>query len=360
MRIAFLIRSLSGGGAERAAVSLAGAMARRAHTVTLLVLMGDEPFYTLDPSVRVLYMDLESHENAVGSARDLLRRLYVLRRTVRTEKPDVLVGMSYAMSTYAVLACAALPTRTVGTERANPFLYRASKMNTVLRKLTALCCNGFVCQTQKALSFFPNRVQKKAAVIPNGLFNPLIETISVPNDRQKVITAMGRLDRNKGFDLLLHAFKMIHEQEPSYTLTIYGEGQNRNELEDLADTLGIRSFVSLPGNDPKALEKIAASSAFVLSSRSEGMPNALMEAMAAGVPCVATRCNMGPEELIRDGENGLLVPTENADAIAAAVLHILRYRNISDQISHCALQIRQTHALEKITDFWLEYFGTLL
>lgn len=360
MRIAFLIRSLGSGGAERAAVSLAGCMARKGHDVLLCVLTNEKAFYTVDPAVTTVCIDTQSDGRGTIAPTDFLRRVAALRRMLRLQKPQILVGMSHTMSVYAVVAARALPVRTVGTERANPFVYSATPLHTALRKWAAVRCDGFVCQTQKALSFFPPSVRKKAKIIPNGLFNPLIENISVPNEREKTITAMGRLDRNKGFDLLLHAFRTIHDRAPEYTLTIFGEGELRNELTALAAKLDVASAVSLPGNDPNALYTIAKSSAFVLSSRSEGMPNALMEAMAVGVPCVATRCDMGPEELIEDGVNGLLVPVEDPDAISQAVLKIIRYRNISESLSACSLRIRNTHSLDFVAGCWLDYFGTLL
>ena len=360
MRIAFLIRSLGSGGAERAAVSLSNCMSRKGHDVMLCVLTNEKPFYAVDPAVHVKTVDINSSVTDVMSAAGFPRRIAGIRRILRNWKPDVLVGMSHTMTVYAVICSAGLHVRTVGTERANPFIYDASKLHTYLRKWAASRCDGFVCQTQSALSFFPKSVQKKAAVIPNGLFNPLIETVSVPNERMKTITAMGRLDRNKGFDVLLRAFRRVLKDAPDYTLKIYGEGELRGELTSLADNLGIADRFSLPGNDPNAIIEIAKSSVFVLSSRSEGMPNALMEAMAVGVPCVSTTCEMGPKELIRDGISGILVPVDDPDAIADAVLKLIRYRSIADGISKQALSIRTTHALGAITDLWLEYFGTLL
>ena len=128
----------------------------------------------------------------------------------------------------------------------------------------------------------------------------------------------------------------------------------------MACSLNLSDCVSFPGVEEKAVLQIARSAVFVLSSRSEGMPNALIEAMAAGVPCVSTECDMGPKELIKDGQNGLLVPVDDAEAMAQAICRILRDRSFSDSLSVNALQIRNTHSIEKITQLWLDYFGTLI
>ena len=133
-----------------------------------------------------------------------------------------------------------------------------------------------------------------------------------------------------------------------------------SESNKMAEELHIGQAVRLPGVSRDAIHTIAESSAFVLSSRSEGMPNALLEAMAAGVPCVASRCDMGPEELIEDGVNGLLVPVENTDAIAEALCRLLRSSDLSASLSANALHIRSTHGIAEITDRWLAYFGTVI
>lgn len=361
MKIAMLIRTLDAGGAERAATSLSNAFARAGHAVTILCLTGEKPFYPVDPTVTVRYL---SKNDAGGGKRAkpivLLRRTSALRRFVRTEKPEVLVCMSWSTTLYGILCTKGVSTLCIGAERANPFVLNANRITTFLRRFSAKRCDGFVCQTARARAFYPKTAQAKITVIPNAIFNPLVYDTSVPNERDPVITACGRLDHNKGFDVLLDAFSIVHRNRPEYTLRIFGEGESREELTVQAKRLRLSSFVELPGSDPEAILPIAHSSVFVLSSRSEGMPNALIEAMAAGVPCVATRCDMGPEELIEDGVNGLLVPVDDAQSMAEAILRILRGPELSGSLSANALQIRQTNDLSAIAAQWLQLFEDLL
>ena len=352
MHVAFLVRKMESGGAERAAAALVSQFASLGHTATLFVLLGRTSFYTLHENVQVVYLQPNDASEKFGT----VQRAAKLRKLLRNMHPDVLVGMSPFMSAYAAICSAGLHTAAVGTERANPFILYADRRTTLLRKITSLLCKGFVCQTEKALSFFPSSVRRKAAVIPNAVFNPLVYDTSVPNEREKVITALGRLDHNKGFDVLLRAFALIRAEMPDYTLTIYGEGEERDALHALALQLNVAPYVSMPGNRSDAILQIARSSVFVLSSRSEGMPNALLEAMASGTPCVSSRCEIGPEELISDGENGLLVPVEDAAALSDAVLRILRDDALSAFLSRHALSIRRTHDIGTITDQWLRYF----
>lgn len=361
MKIDILIRTLDAGGAERAATSLANEFSRAGHAVVLLCLAGSDPFYPTDPEVIVRYLN---PDKKAGSRRatpsELLRRRKALRRYLRQDEPDVLVCMSWSTTLYGIVCTKGVRTLCVGTERANPFVLGANRLTTFLRRSSAKKSDGFVCQTERARAFYPAAVRPKIAVIPNGIFNPLVYDTSVPNERDKVITACGRLDRNKGFDVLLDAFAAVCAACPGYTLRIFGEGEKRAELREQAQRLQISACVDLPGADPNAIAQIARSSVFVLSSRSEGMPNALIEAMAAGVPCVSTRCDMGPEELIGDGVNGLLVPVDDADAMAQAILRILRDPSLSAALSANALRLRQTHDPSAIAALWAQYFQSLL
>lgn len=361
MKISILIRTLDAGGAERAASALANEFARAGHAVTIVCLTGSDPFYTIDPQVDVRYLnrDVEGAEKR-ASALTLLGRFRALRRFVRTEKPDVLVCMSWSTTLYGIVCTAITSTLCVGTERANPYVLDATPVTTFLRRTSAVLCGGFVCQTERARSFYPRAAQKKIAVIPNGIFNPLVADISVPNERDMTVTACGRLDRNKGFDVLLDAFAGVRREYPAYRLCIFGEGECRSELTAQAQKLGISEAVYLPGADPEAIRAIARSGVFVLSSRSEGMPNALIEAMAVGVPCVSTKCDMGPEELIDDGVSGLLVPVDDAGAMADAILRILGSAELAKKLSANALRIRVTHDLPAIAALWLRYFADRL
>ena len=361
MNIAILTRTLDAGGTERAAASLANEFSRSGHAVTVLCLIESDPFYSTDASVCVRYLSEDiSGKNHRADPSALLRRMTALKRFLRTQPPDVLVCMSWSTTIYGIVCTKGISTLCIGTERANPYVLNANCLTTFLRRFSAKRCDGFVCQTERARTFYPRAAQRRIAVIPNGIFNPLVYNTSVPKERERVITACGRLDRNKGFDVLLNAFAVVRSECPDYTLRIFGEGECRGELTAQTERMSISDFVDLPGADPEAILHIARSSVFVLSSRSEGMPNALIEAMAAGVPCVSTRCDMGPQELIRDGVSGLLVPVDDAQSMAAAILRILRSPELSNSLSENALRIRTTHDPRAISARWTQYFESLL
>jgi glycosyltransferase involved in cell wall biosynthesis len=137
------------------------------------------------------------------------------------------------------------------------------------------------------------------------------------------LVAMGRLGPEKGFDLLIAAFARLAATHPEWSLTILGEGRERARLEALVESLGMTGRVSLPGRAADPLPHLAIAHVFALSSRREGFPNALLEAMAAGLPPVAFDCRSGPAEIITDGVNGLLVPDGDVDALAASLRRLM-------------------------------------
>ena len=259
------------------------------------------------------------------------------------------------MNTYGLFSSAFTKTKSIGTERNNPYRYKSDKLNSFLKKTSAVLLDGFVFQTKESAGYYPKSVLKKGCVIQNAVFNPLVYKIEPCSEKEKVIYGVGRLSGQKRFDLLIKAFCEVHRDFPDYSLVIFGEGDERENLQAIIDSEGISEFACLAGNDPKAVEKVAKGSVFVLSSDYEGMPNVLMEAMAVGTPCVSTMCKMGPEELIDDGVNGILVNTGSQKEITQAVIRILSDKLLADRLSENSRNILKTNNISAITDKWLDY-----
>ena len=199
-----------------------------------------------------------------------------------------------------------------------------------------------------ARRFLPDR---KVQVIPN--FVPALPPATSTDQRNSnELLAVGRLSRVKGFDLLLRAFEVSGLNGTGVRLTILGEGPERASLESLAGELGIAEAVSLPGivQDPERW--MAQCALFVLPSRYEGFPNALLEAMAMGCAVVAADCPSGPRELVLDGENGLLVPPENVEALAAALKALMGDAGLRQRLGERAVFVRQRFAREAIIGRW--------
>ncbi len=149
--------------------------------------------------------------------------------------------------------------------------------------------------------------------------------------RPPVILAAGRLHVSKDFPTLLRAFSLVRREVPS-RLLILGEGEKRRELEELAEELGIREDLDMPGFVKNPYKYMRRASVFVLSSQWEGLPTVLVEAMACGCPVVSTDCPSGPAEILQGGECGLLVPPRNAEELAAAILRVLKDKTLAQEL----------------------------
>lgn len=357
MKIGFLIVNLSAGGAERATCALANFMAEAGHEVHIITIENTPAFYYLSEKVKRTVVESPDIAglNKIKRALGAVKKMFVIRRTVKALRLDALLGMSSFMSMYALFSAVFTKTKAISNERSNPFTYLAGGMQNLLKKLTFTLSDGAVLQTQRAASFFPSSAQKKAAVIPNAVFNPVVFETPRCENKTKTVCAMGRLIECKGFDVLMRAFAEFSKEHPDYELKIFGDGALREELEIFASSLGAGDKIRLMGNDINAIKQVAQGEIFVLSSRMEGMPNALMEAMACGVACVSTDCDMGPAELIEDGVNGLLVPVDDAEAMANAMSRYADDEKFRHSVEDEAYKMRTTHSIEDIGKRWLDY-----
>jgi glycosyltransferase involved in cell wall biosynthesis len=190
-------------------------------------------------------------------------------------------------------------------------------------------------------------------VVPNPvLTTSAADSSSEPVSRRSVIVALGRLVALKGFDMLIRAFAAIADETPGWSLEIHGEGPERATLEALVRTLGVGERVRLPGftRDPRAV--LAGAGIFALSSRLEGSPNALADAMACGVAVVAFDCEAGPRELIREGEDGLLVPAGDVVALADALRDLAYDSGLRKRLGDKARDIARRFAPDDIAVQW--------
>ncbi len=361
MKIGFLIKNLSSGGAERATVSLANYFALHSQEVVIITFNGSSSFYPLEDLVTVHTADFGELEQSTSLKRIFgsIKRILKIRKLVKSQQLDILIGMSFAMTWYTVLATMFTKTKSVGTERSNPYRYKATKVNTFLRKFFYYFTDGYVFQTRRAAEFFGSKKKERDIIIPNAIFNETIYTLSPPAERKKIICATGRLIKLKRFDMLINAFAKIARRIPDYMLFIFGEGEEKNSLENQIENLGLKNRIILAGTDPQAVKFVNHASVFVLSSDYEGMPNALLEALAMGVPCVSTRCEMGPDELIEDRVSGILTDVGNCEQLSEAMLEIIENPDFAKKLSENGRKLLKTHSIDNISRQWLDYLNRI-
>lgn len=352
MKVTLFIGSLYGGGAERVTCNLASYLVQHGHQAEILVMSETEKAYELDERVSVkVLLSLEERKNTV---RNTLIRMPRFWRYLKSSDTDAYIVMLPKTTIMLLMFRWLTKAKVIAAERVDPASY--SKRIANLLKKYAKRADGWVFQTEDALKWYGDSIKEcKAMVIPNAV-NPSFIRPHYEGKKRKVIAGAGRLDVQKNFGLLICAFAKIAPEFPEYNLIIYGKGNEEQELKSLVESLGLQGQIEFPGNIQNIAEEMEKNTMFVLSSDFEGMPNALMEAMALGLPCVSTDCPCGgPHYLIKDGVNGLLVPVSDADKMAEAMRKILSDSNLAENMGKEAMKIAEELAPDKIYGMWEKF-----
>ncbi|SHF32637.1 Glycosyltransferase involved in cell wall bisynthesis [Lampropedia hyalina DSM 16112] len=329
MHIAVYLPSLRGGGAERVMVTLANGFAARGHQVDLVLVQAEGPYLAeVVPAVRIVNLNRKR----------VMASLLPLVRYLRRERPEAMLSALNHANIIAILArrLAGVKTRLVVSERNSLSSLSTGKQGQLFKWLMrtfytwadgVIAVSRGIAQemnTQLGLPMhtitsIPNPVdlqaiQQQAQIRPN---HPWLGAGQPP-----VILAVGRLEPQKDYPTLLQAFAKLRESENA-RLVILGEGSQREPLQAHIARLNLQDSVTMPGFQDNPFAWMAACTVYVMSSRYEGFPNSLVQAMACGVPVVSTNCPTGPAEILEDGKWGELVSVGDADALALAIARML-------------------------------------
>jgi len=319
-----VIADLSGGGAQRVMTQLANAWAERGHRLCVVTLSHpDSDFFRLDPRVsRRCIGGIGASSGAVAALWANLQRLRRLRAAIRASGAPCVVSFVGTMNILTVLATAGLGVRLVISERNDPARQSLGRGWDLLRRLLYPRADLVTANSKAALqslaAFVPPR---KLAFAPNPLAAPAADQPRPP--RQQVILNVGRLTAQKAQDVLLAAFAALPEGARDWRLVIVGTGEAGPALQRQAEALGIADRVRLAGQVADPLPHYHSASIFVLPSRFEGTPNALLEAMANGLPAIVSDASGGPLEYVEDGETGLVVPADDPSALTTAMARLI-------------------------------------
>ncbi|SCJ98231.1 Probable poly(glycerol-phosphate) alpha-glucosyltransferase [uncultured Clostridium sp.] len=361
MKILFAISTMQDGGAERTVANLANYFAGQNNEIMIVVLDNNESFYNLDVKIDYrkldLYTDNKKVINKVLRYKKIIKKI---RKLFKEEKPDIVLSMNYKLIPIIIMANIFINIPIVCSERSNPYIYPKNLTWRYVRRILSTVCDGYIFQTEKAKKKFPLKTQKKSVIIQNPISSQCeLYKDSYIGDKNQIV-AVGRLNKVKGFDILIKAFSSIAYEIEDINLIIYGEGPERNNLINLINDLKLYNRVILYGKSTNVINEIKNSKMFILSSRNEGMPNSLMEAMSLGLPCISTKCELGPEELIENNINGLLVKVDDVEEMTRSILKLINDREFADTLSKNALKIRETNSLNKISIEYYTYFQRVI
>lgn len=355
MRVVFCLGGLEKGGAERVICNLANFLISKKNDVYLMVTKTDSVEYDLDKKISITELDDRKYQNFILRN---IRIAKVLKRKLYNINPDIIISFLQE-PTFRLLFLKKFnrkirKMRTIVSLRQDPLHSFDGLRGKLLLKLYNIS-DGFVFQTKTAKNYFKEEIQKKSVVIPNPL-NPLFFGELYKGERDKKIVSVGRLTEQKNYSMLLESFAKFHQKNPEYHLYIYGEGHLREELLKQTKEYKIKQFIHLEGNVKDIKKEIINAKLFVMSSLYEGLSNALMEALALGLPCISTRSSGGgAESLIDNNQNGILVDTNNHGQLFKAMDMVVNDSKLLNKLSFNAWKSMKNYSFESISDTWLDY-----
>lgn len=357
-KIAFHLNSLQQGGAERVVSNLANRFAKEGYEVVIATEWYGTDEFALDQKVRRVHVGLTKEDEDRSRISKMLRRIWYLRRFMKKEKPDVVVAFTRGVLYRALAAGIGTGIPVVISVRTDPVGHYDKKADKLRIPLLFPHAAGCVFQTEGAKAFFAPYLQENSRIILNPL-NPKYVGVPEPAVRTKNVVQSGRLVDFKNQPMLIRAFLKVHEKHPDYTLKIYGPDSKdgtKEILESIIHENHAEDFVKLMGGSNTLEKDLADAALYAFSSDWEGLPNALMEAMALGLPVVSTDCPCGgPKTLIEDGVNGLLVPIMDEKAMTDGILRLIEDRELAERLGREARKISERANEDAVFEQWQTY-----
>ena len=362
MRIAFILPHFGTGGAERVASLLCNYWVEQGHLVTAITFEapGTRSAHPLDNSVVRCQTDVLNRSQALLSRLAInARRLSRIRSTIKASEPDVIVAFTTEANVVALWSAFGLGIPVIVSERNQPDRPGLGRWRHLARRITYPMAAGVVVQTETIAKWAKQRFRVPVHVLPNPVRLSAQPEVREDSQAAKRVVAVGRLVRQKGFDLLIESFARIAARHPNWTLAIYGEGDERTALEAQIRCSSCADRIKLPGVCNEIEKVYADAGLFVLPSRFEGYPNALLEALAAGCPVVATNCPGASSEILDGGRYGLLVEPENVGALTLALDRMLSREDLRARFANQARKAVSELDVANVGSRWLGLFSSL-
>lgn len=355
-KLFFVINNLQGGGAERVTSIIANELNRQGFEIFIVCLNQAESAFEIDNDIKII-----SLIKGRGKAHILNRIKYgglIYLRLIRLliqEKPYFAISFMTTANLWTGLTCSLCNVPFVVSERTTPdrtvnslnyFLRMISFLIYQKSKAIVVPASGIAVSIKKNKSY---RNLNNFELIRNPV-NIFPKPSNIPVNERGFILAVGRLNTIKGFDLLIDAYSKIKSN--NFDLIIVGDGKEYENLRTQIEKLGLSDVIKLAGSKDNLQDYYHQATLFVLPSRNEGYPNALIEAMSFGCPSVAVDCEFGPSEIIENGVNGILVEQYNVNALVSAIDHLLINKSLREKLANNAQLIKETNSLKNISTRW--------
>lgn len=362
-KIVFHLNCLEQGGAERVVSNLANQFAKENYEVIVATEWQGENEFQLDSRVRRVHVGLKEQDEGKNRIAKILLRVRYLRQLLKREKPDVAIAFAHKANYRALMATIGMKTPVMISVRTDPVGHYDALSDKIQIPLLFPRAAGCVFQTEGQREFFPEYVQKRSRIILNPVHEKYFD-VPRPAVRRKTVVQSGRLVDFKNQPMLVDAFVKVHEKHPDYDLEIYGPDSfdgTKEILEKRIDEYHAEGYIKLMGGSDSLEKQLADAAVYAFSSDWEGLPNALLEAMALGLPIVATDCPCGgPRTVITDGVNGLLVPIKDAKAMEEGIDRLIEDREFAERLGENARSIKEKTNGEAIIAQWRDYINEII
>jgi len=364
MKIAIAMAATWTGGIERVVVTLANRWADSGHVVRIVTLEhpGERPAFVLDDRVALEQLGLLQDSDSFYQAfQNNLGRVFALRRRLQHFTPDIVLAQGTVLSILTILAGIGQHWPTVATEQVHPAHDLLSRSWRSLRRIAYPFADALVVQTDDIAKWVETSWRLSAEVMPNPVDVARFSVALPPEQRdRRQLIAVGRLARQKGYDLLINAFARCARLNPAWDLVIYGDGPERAALETMIGSLGLSGRIILAGNTTTIEQAYAQADLLVHAARYEGYPNVIQEALAAGKPIIATDCPGATRQLLGDGKYGVLVPNEDVGALEVALRNLMTDDARRASLAHSARSAILTFEANHVAKRWVALFGKVI
>lgn len=351
--IVIICGALTSGGAERVISILSKPFADTFKSVTLITWREAPIFYKLDSRINIISLKL------LAESDNVIYKIFSLRQYIKRNRPDIVISFLTLFNMLTLISLFGLKIPVIVAERNDPRYIKGGIIVAFLRNLLYQSACGILCQTKIIRNCFHHKLRKKTKIIYNPInLTPEMVGRAVKTDKVNRIVSIGRLHPQKNQKLLFDSFKKFHQLHSDYILTLYGSGSLRADLESYINDIKMAEYIELAGERQDVVNLILDAKAFVLTSKYEGMPNALIEAMCVGLPCVSTKVS-GATDLIKNGINGYLV-NDNPDEISSKISTIIENNHIAKDMGIKSSKLYNKLNADYISKIWIKYIETTI